>query len=96
MAKYKMTLFARFFIFLIIIIPVAYIIANYINGQDGIEKFLDLFRGDSKDTTELTSPPPASDSMQLSEANTTNKDLLKQKSDSLQLLKQQLEACKNQ
>jgi cell division protein FtsB len=36
MAKRKMTPFARLLIFLIIFLPLAYLAAAYINGEDGI------------------------------------------------------------
>jgi hypothetical protein len=92
MAKYKMTLFARFIIFLIIVIPVAYIIANYINGQDGIDQFLSFFRG-NEDTTELVeqpSPPPTK------EVSVGEKEMLQAKKDSIDLLRKQLDECRNQ
>lgn len=89
MAKYKMTLFARFFIFLIIAIPIAYIAAAYINGQNGIQQFLSLFQSQETKTEEVKSTKSSTD------ANDTHQDLLQQKSDSVQLLKEQLEACRN-
>jgi peptidoglycan hydrolase CwlO-like protein len=41
--KYKLTGFARLVIFLILFTPVAYIGANYYNGEDGIAKIKSLF-----------------------------------------------------
>ena len=92
MAKYKMTLFARFFIFLIIVIPIAYIAAAYINGQDGLQQIMSLFKSD-QEKTEMTSPP-ATDTIEQSQSINTDQ-LIQQKSDSIQLLKEQLEACQN-
>jgi len=43
MAKYKMTGFARFFIFLIVATPIVYLIASYYNGEDGVANIKSLF-----------------------------------------------------
>lgn len=94
MAKYKMTLFARFFIFLIIVIPVAYVLAAYINGQDGIEKLMALFSNTEEDTTEIATTPPSA-TPDTTKVLVSNKDeLIQQKNDSIRLLQQQLEDCR--
>lgn len=41
--KFKLTGFARFFIAMVILAPMAYIGASYYNGQDGIENLKNLF-----------------------------------------------------
>ncbi len=41
--KFKLTGFARLFIFLIFLAPIAYIGASYYNGEDGIENIKNLF-----------------------------------------------------
>ncbi len=89
MAKYKMTLFARFFIFLIIVIPVAYIAAAYINGQDGIAQIMSLFENGKEKTEE-----PATSTEDIEAGQSSNEDLLKQKTDSIELLKKELEECR--
>ncbi len=43
--KFKMTGFARFFIAMLILAPLAYIGASYYNGEDGIENLKNLFKG---------------------------------------------------
>ena len=54
MAKYKMTGFARFFIFLLIATPIVYLIASYYNGQDGLANMKSLFQGGEKNTSSET------------------------------------------
>ncbi len=41
--KYKLTGFSRLLIFMLFFTPLAYIGANYYNGEDGIAKFRTLF-----------------------------------------------------
>ena len=48
--KYKVTGCARLFIILIILAPLTYIGASYINGEDGIENFKKLLRLDGIST----------------------------------------------
>lgn len=43
MSKYKTTAFTRLFVFLIIMLPILYIVSSYINGEDGIENIKSLF-----------------------------------------------------
>ena len=43
--KFKMTGFARFFIVMLILAPLAYMGASYANGEDGIENLKNLFKG---------------------------------------------------
>lgn len=53
--KVKATGFARFFLIMIIVAPLAYIGASYYNGEDGIEKIKNLFnRGETKESAEGT------------------------------------------
>jgi small-conductance mechanosensitive channel len=44
--KVRLTGCARFFIIMIVLAPLAFIGASYYNGEDGIENFLKLLRGD--------------------------------------------------
>lgn len=74
--KFKMTGFARFFIVLLILAPLAYIGASYYNNEDGIENFKNLFKGkvsngsnsststDTKPMNELPVSTPSSSSDQ--------------------------------
>jgi cell division protein FtsB len=53
--KVKTTGFARFFLIMIIVAPLAYIGASYYNGEDGIEKIKNLFkRGETTESAEGT------------------------------------------
>ena len=60
----KMTPFARFLIAMIIFAPLAYIVASYVNGKDGIEEFKKLIGIESpvetpaqEPTTAMPAPP---------------------------------------
>jgi len=46
--KSQMTVTSRFLIFLIIFAPLAYIGASFINGEDGIQNFKNIFGGGDK------------------------------------------------
>ncbi|MDF1694849.1 MAG: hypothetical protein P1U56_03420 [Saprospiraceae bacterium] len=50
--KYKLTAFARIFIFLIFFTPVAFIGASYYNGEDGIAKIQAFFDKDGNSSIE--------------------------------------------
>lgn len=53
--KVKTTGFARFFLIMIIVAPLAYIGASYYNGEDGIEKIKSLFKqGETTESAEGT------------------------------------------
>ena len=43
--KYKVTGCARFFVFLIIFLPIVYFGAAYLRGEDGIQKLKDFYNG---------------------------------------------------
>lgn len=40
--KLKLTGFARFFLLLLILTPIAYMVASYVNGEDGLKNFKEL------------------------------------------------------
>ena len=46
--KFKLTGFARFFLIMIVLAPLAFIGASYYNGEDGIENLKNLFKGKFK------------------------------------------------
>lgn len=48
-AKTKMTPFARFFLMLLIVSPMAYIGASYYNGEDPIGKIKNIFVSEASD-----------------------------------------------
>jgi hypothetical protein len=50
--RFRVTGFARFLLMLVIVTPLAYLGASYINGEDGIENIRSLFRGDAKEQQE--------------------------------------------
>lgn len=55
--KYKLTGFARFFIVMLILVPIAYFAALYINeGQGGIDSLFDKGNS-SSEKTEIVSTP---------------------------------------
>ncbi len=56
--KYKLTGFARFFIVLMFLAPIAYLAASYLNGEDGVENIRQLFSRDTDDaeTTDALFP----------------------------------------
>ena len=59
--KVRLTNFARFFIFLVIIVPLAYVGASYINGEDpkeNINNLLDKEIFSSGEETKLVDPNP--------------------------------------
>jgi hypothetical protein len=43
--KFKLTGFARFFLLMIVLAPLAFIGASYYNGEDGIENLKNIFKG---------------------------------------------------
>ena len=49
--KYKLTGFARFFIVMLFLAPIAYLAASYINGEDGVTNIREFFGGEKTTTT---------------------------------------------
>ena len=45
--RFKVTGFTRFILIMIILVPLAYVIASYYNGKDGIEELKKLVKGQS-------------------------------------------------
>ncbi len=48
-SRYKLTGFARLFIFLLFFAPIAYIGASYYHGEDGLAKIKELFNKEKKE-----------------------------------------------
>lgn len=59
--NYKITGFAKFIIFILIVAPLAYIGASYYYGQDPFEKIksLEIFNNQNKEMVEKVSTTPA-------------------------------------
>lgn len=55
--KYKITGFARFFIVMLFLAPIAYLAASYINGEDGISNIREFFGQEQTTTTTEESDP---------------------------------------
>jgi cell division protein FtsB len=99
--KTKLTPFARFFIFLLIAAPLAYLGASYYNGEDGIGKVKEMFGNNSEDERTETESDP-SETMSVDAVTARLKDELNDKNrrlDSLyeenQRLKKELETLRN-
>lgn len=56
--KYKMTGCARFFLVLLVLIPVAYVVASFITGDNGMDFINDIFGKKSDDKTEILEDTP--------------------------------------
>jgi len=52
--KYKLTGFARFFIVMLFLAPIAYLAASYINGEDGVSNIREFFGGEQTTSTTTT------------------------------------------
>lgn len=50
--RHKITPLARLLIFMIIVLPIIYLLASYINGEDGIENIKNFF-SEEQSTTEI-------------------------------------------
>ncbi|MFK8102433.1 MAG: hypothetical protein AB8G15_07910 [Saprospiraceae bacterium] len=61
--KLQLTAFARFFILMIVVAPLAYMGASYYNNQDGLQNLKDLFSGKlpSSSTTAVVEEPAVED-----------------------------------
>ena len=99
--KVKTTGFARFFLIMIIVGPLAYIGASYYNGEDGIEKIKKLFkRGETTESAEGTKENTGGGlfggssnlSRQIEELRAENEDLRERLSEQ----EQELEALKRE
>lgn len=54
--RVKSTPFARFFVAMLFIAPLAYIGASYMNGQDGLQNIKNLFTGEKTEVSKETIP----------------------------------------
>ena len=77
--KYKLTVFARFIIFMAIFTPLAFMGVTYYQGGDGLQKIKDLVDLDRfKGTNEATLP------------NVDNSDIIQLKDEEIRLLKEEI------
>lgn len=107
MAKRKVTPFARFLLAMIIIVPLAFAGASYINGEDPIRNFKELTGMESSaqpakaDKPKTTSQPKPSDQQQasaskgenLSAENARLKKELEKRDRAIKDLQEQLKKC---
>lgn len=99
MKKYKMTGCARFFIFLIIFLPLLYLGVSYYNGEDGIQNVKDFLgiennegqrEDDSSDVADLREQMDAKDKTirDLNEQIENLREQLKEKEEEIERLQQ--------
>lgn len=77
--KYKLTVFARFIIFMAVFTPVAFIGVKYYQGEDGIQKIKELINVDRFKGTSEASLPDVNES-----------DILQLKDQEIRLLKEEI------
>lgn len=63
--KFRLTGFARFFLVMIVLAPLAFLGASYYNGQDGIENLKKLFKGNIKFETKKTEEAPKEETKEI-------------------------------
>lgn len=100
--KLKLTGFARFFLLLLILTPIAYILASYVNGEDGLRNIKRLIgieeqagqepEAGKEETTVLPGEVPAVESLQYQIQ--ALKDSLKAKDLQVQELKREIRILK--
>jgi predicted RNase H-like nuclease (RuvC/YqgF family) len=98
MAKRKMTPFARFFIALMIIAPLAFITASYINGEDPVKKIKEVTGIEAEEGVERTEKTVRMDDKSLEAVLGENKSLkkdLEARDQEIESLKRQLSDCKS-
>ena len=83
--KVRLTNFARFFIFLIIVVPLAYLGASYINGEDPKENINKLL---NKEILPTDSNPVIEESSPQTEDSASQNDTAPQSADSLNEVKE--------
>ncbi|NRB62480.1 MAG: hypothetical protein HRU40_05515 [Saprospiraceae bacterium] len=100
--KYKLTGFARFFIVMLFLAPVAYLAASYINGEDGVAKIQELLNWENEKTAaEKTTTLPSTTSgteklsaKDLEEMVFALKDSLREKNIEIHELRRQIRILK--
>lgn len=77
--KYKLTVFARFIIFMAVFTPLAFIGVSYYQGEDGLQKIKDLINIDRFKGTSEASLPAVDES-----------DIIQLKDQEIRLLKEEI------
>ncbi|MCB9080279.1 MAG: hypothetical protein H6555_01040 [Lewinellaceae bacterium] len=107
--RLKLTGFARFFIVMVILAPIAYLAASYYNGEDGWENIKRVFQQDSprqevvvpdteddESTTTVSTPSPSSMSKADMQAEIfALRDSLRAKEFEIRELQRQIRLLKN-
>ena len=95
--KFKTTAFARFFLVMIVLAPLTYIGASYINGEDGIQKAKQLIgleqasdNQEQKSTKKVNKKKATNEVERLREENARLKKMIEQKDKEIAELEAQL------
>lgn len=68
--RLKVTPFARFFLAMLVIAPLAYIGASYLNGQDGLQNIKNLFNGEKTEVVQNSELETTATANETSNTNT--------------------------
>lgn len=82
--KYKLTGFARFFIFMLFFAPMSYIGVTYYQGENGLEKVKDFFNSFKTEHAEVSPETPSMSSDEIINMQAQEIELLKQKIEELE------------
>jgi uncharacterized protein YlxW (UPF0749 family) len=102
MPRRKVTPFARFMLAMIIIIPLAFAGASYINGEDPVQNFKQLVgmeqsaapaKKPAKKASKQNEKPDATSTEQLQKENQQLRKQLEQRDQAIKDLQKELEAC---
>lgn len=72
--RLKVTPFARFFLAMLVIAPLAYIGASFLNGQDGLQNIKNLFNGEKTEVVQSSEIETTSTTNETSNTNTNTND----------------------
>ena len=87
--RMRLTGFARFFLFLIIVIPATYFGVTYYKGEDGLQNLKDWFQSQANPATEV--PTEIEDEADLEEEIEKMRDELKAQKDKLKEMEGEVE-----
>jgi len=97
--KYKLTGCAKFFIFLVIAAPLAYIGASYYNGQDPIGEIKEFVQSFTKNEAEGDDNVPVTETTETTESQSAGSGTVYQKMElkdlEIKTLKNDLNDCKS-
>ncbi|NNF36737.1 MAG: hypothetical protein HKN68_21730 [Saprospiraceae bacterium] len=82
--KYKLTGFARFFIFMLFFAPVSYIGVSYYQGENGLEKVKDFFNSLRTEQADVSPDTPSMSSDEIIKMQAQEIELLKQRIEELE------------